>query len=126
MNEKDTESLLDGAAKIYGLAITKMRNVVKQIQELRNSRKTVPARKVWQLGDAIFELQNNLQRSSLQIDGLYEHLTRDLGVKRKWLEKVIILRRYLPCQDLIPSSLNWGQLEKGTRKKAESLRKKPC
>jgi len=65
--------------------------------------------------DALAEL-------SLEIDDVYKHLVRDLGAKRKWLEKAIIFRRYLPTQDLIPQSLNWGRCEKGTRRVAERLR----
>jgi hypothetical protein len=100
-----------------------MRIFIKEIQALRNNRKLLPAFKIWQLGNAIFELQHNLNKLFLQLDGLYDHLVRDLGVKRKWLEKVIIFRRYLPDENAIPQSLNWGRCEKGTRLVAEKLRK---
>ena len=99
-----------------------MRSVVREIEAYRRSHTPTPARKIWELGDAIFKLNEELERVSLQIDGLYEHLVRDLTVKRKWLEKVIIFRRHLPDDNLIPESLNWGRCEKGTRKVAERLR----
>lgn len=122
-SELDPEDLVKQAAPVYERSITKMRCLVAEIQSLRLDHKLLPARKVWQLGDAIFELRDNLQELSLQIDGLYDHLVRDLGVKRKWLEKVVILRRYLPRKDAIPESLNWGRCEKGTRRAAERLQK---
>jgi hypothetical protein len=122
LGDDDPELKLKKAIEVYQRSIVKMRNLVKQIQNFRDNRKLLPARKVWQLGDAIFELQYDLNKLSLQLDGLYDHLVRDLGVKRKWLEKVIIFRRYLPNEDAIPQSLNWGRCEKGTRRVAEKLR----
>lgn len=122
-SDNDPEPMLRKAAEVYEHAIVKMRNLVKEIQNFRDNRKLLPACKVWQLGDAIFELQDNLNKLCLQLDGLYDHLIRDLGVKRKWLEKVIIFRRYLPDENTIPQSLNWGRCEKGTRRAAEKLKK---
>jgi len=121
--DNDPEPTLRKAAEVYEHSIIKMRNLVKEIQDFRDNRKLLPARKVWQLGDAVFELQDNLNRLSLQLDGLYDHLVRDLGVKRKWLEKVIIFRRYLPDENAIPQSLNWGRCKNGTRRAAEKLRR---
>jgi hypothetical protein len=122
-SDKDPELTLKKAVKIYENSIIKMRTFIKEIQNIRSNRKHLPARKIWQLGNAIFELQGNLNKLSLQLDGLYDHLVRDLGVKRKWLEKVIIFRRYLPDKKAVPQLLNWGRCEKGTRQVAEKLRK---
>jgi len=123
LSDKDPELTIRKATKIYENSIIEMHTFIKEIQDFRNSRKLLPAYKIWQLGNAIFELQGNLSKLYLQLDGLYNHLVRDLGVKRKWLEKVIIFRRYLPDEDAIPQSLNWGRCEKGTRRVAEKLRK---
>jgi len=38
-----------------------------------------------------------------------------LGVKKKWLEKAIIFRRYVDDKNAIPKNLNWGKCEKGTK-----------
>jgi len=121
--ERDLGDLLREATTIYERYIARMRSVVVEIQVVRANRELIPARKVWQLGDTIFALRDELERQGLQLDGVYDHLTRDLGVKRKWLEKVIILRRYLPDKALIPKSLNWGRCEKGTRRVAQRLSK---
>ena len=120
-NKKDIEELAKRAAEIYAGAIHQMLLVVREIDNLRAERQPVPARKVWQLGDNIFKLTQDLEKIVFQLDNLYEHLSRDLTVKRKWLEKVIILRRYIPDISLIPEKLNWGRCEKGTRKIAEKI-----
>lgn len=120
-SQTDLAEVLNKAALVYGHSVKKMRSLIAEIEGLRITHKLVPARKIWQLGDAIFELKDNLEKYSLQVDGLYDHLVRDLRVKRKWLEKVVIFRRYLPSQDIIPQSLNWGRCEKGTRRVAEGL-----
>ena len=119
----DLESLLNKAATIYGSYICKMLVLVDVINVFRSNRRPLPARKIWQLGDIIFQLVDELSQLSLQIDGIYDHLARDLNAKRKWLEKVIIFRRYIPEERMIPEHLNWGKCEKGTRRVAELIQK---
>lgn len=119
---KDPEVILHEATIIYQKAINKMIFIVNLIKDSRAKHNPVAARKIWQLGDTIFELRDELEKIGLEIDGVYDHLSRDLEVKKKWLEKVVILRRYLPDINLIPESLNWGYFEKGTRRKAENLK----
>jgi hypothetical protein len=123
-SERDPEAILHKATKIYERSIIRIRSILVEIKSARANRKPIAARKIWQIGDIIFELRDNLEKLSLQLDGVYVHLVRDLGVKRKWLEKVIILRRYLPIESLVPKSLNWGRCEKGTRRVAERLSKR--
>jgi len=120
-SEEDIEPVIHGAAVVYGCAISRMRSIVADINSLRRVRKLTPARLIWRLGDEIFRLTENFTTAGLQMDKLYDHLERDLSVKRKWLEKVIIFRRHVPKINLIPEDLNWGRCEKGTRKAAERI-----
>lgn len=120
--EKDPELILQDATKLYEQAVKNIRLILKEIEAMRANHKRIPARKVWQLGNIIFELKDGLEKLSLQIDNIYSHLVRDLKVKRKWLEKVITLRRYISKEELIPETLNWGSCEKGTRRVAERIR----
>lgn len=119
--KRNPEVVMKKATIIYDRSIRKITSFLADIKAARLSHILIPARKVWEVGDAIFNLKDELEELGLQIDSIYDHLTRDLNVKRKWLEKVIILRRYLPRAELIPESLNWGCLEKGTRRKTERL-----
>lgn len=120
-NEDDPEVLLRRATTIYEEAIKMLRLKVRKIRETRTLAHPLAARKVWELGESIFVLRDGLEALSLRLDGFYDHLVRDLGVKRKWLEKVIILRRYVPKKALIAPSLSWGRCEKGTRRVAQRL-----
>ena len=120
-SERDLEPVLKEASQLYEHSIKRMQSVINEINTFRKERRLLPARVIWKLGNLIFKLVRNLEKLSLQIDGIYDHLVRDLNVKRKWLEKVIIFRRYLPNQFAIPESLNWGRCEKGTRRAAEKL-----
>lgn len=115
------ESELSKLTKIYEDSMDEMHFILKKIQEARINKKPVPAYQIWRLGNKIFLLTDKLESLSFQLDGLYNHLVRDLGVKRKWLEKVIIFRRYIPNEKAISRKLNWGVFEKGTRRKAEQL-----
>lgn len=118
----DPEAVLRSAAAQYEHSVLTMRSLIAEMRERRAAGQPIPARLMWQMGNAIFDLKDQLARFSLQLDDTYAHLVRDLGVKRKWLEKAIIFRRYLLREELIPATLNWGRCEKGTRRAAERLR----
>ena len=119
--EQDLEATLRKATGVYELTIKRMRSLLGEIERVRADHKLVRARKMWDIGEAVFQLRDKLQSLSLELDGVYDHLVRDLGVKRKWLEKAIIFRRYLPDRQLVPTSLRWGRCEKGTRRVALRL-----
>jgi uncharacterized protein YjiS (DUF1127 family) len=107
--------------KTYNKWIKRMTLLLVKISHFRESRAFIPARTVWELGDAIFGLQRELQNTGVELDGLYDHLIRDLGVKRMWLKKVVIFRRYLPFVDLIPKVVNWGPCSKAPKSSALKL-----
>lgn len=117
----DPEALLQEVSSIYGIRVAEMRALIAEIKLLRHQHRLLPALKIWQLGNLIFLLISEIADLSLELDRLYSHLVRDLEVNRKWLEKVIIFRRYIPRAEAIPENLNWGRCEKGTRRAAESL-----
>jgi len=116
-------SLLARASALYGSRVSEMQALVDLIAVHRDKRELVAARMVWKLGDLVFKLVAQLDKLALEIDGIYDHLERDLGVKRKWLEKVIIFRRYIAQETTIPEDLNWGKCEKGTRRIAEMIQR---
>ena len=115
---ENPEGTLRQASDQYCNSVTKMKSLAAHIDDQRRSYRSISARSIWRLGNEIIEMVEHFRQLSVQIDGLYDHLARDIGMKRKRLEKVVILRRYLPTEALIPDSLNWGTLEKGTRRKA--------
>jgi hypothetical protein len=119
--DEDPEQLVSKATRAYESHLDAMRLALADIEAARSSPAPIPARLVWALGESIFLLKESLSSLGVELDGLYEHLERDLGVKRKWLEKVVILRRHIPCQGLIPWSVTWGQCEKGTRRVARRI-----
>lgn len=123
--ECDPEALLREATGVYRRLIGDMRSLLADIDGRRRARISVPAREVWKVGDLVFGLRHELAQLGLELDGVYDHLTRDLGVKRKWLEKAIILRRYIDDMAIIPESLNWGRCEKGTARVARRLTEGP-
>ncbi|MFA5628785.1 MAG: hypothetical protein WC958_00765 [Dehalococcoidales bacterium] len=121
LKNDDFDSLLKKASSAYEDSILNMKTKLTEIEYFRHNRIKLPARKIWELGDIIFKFIDDLKKLEVEIDGIYNHLERDLGVKRKWLEKVIILRRYIPKIEMIPVDLNWGSCEKGTRRIAEQI-----
>lgn len=121
MDEKiDLKQIVLKATKIYSKSIFKMQSLNSELVKLKK-KKPIPAYKIWLLGDEIFRLKHNLEKISVQLDNLYDHLTRDLSVKRKWLEKIIIFRRYIVDIKKIQKTLNWGLFEHSTSRKAKRL-----
>ncbi len=121
LEDKDPKDISLKASLVYLNSIEKMREIIQEMKMLRLKHKSLDARKAWRLADIIFQLINELGNLSLQIDNIYLHLVRDLDVKRKWLEKVVILRRYVPRENMISSSMKWSECEKGTRRIAERI-----
>ncbi|MBI3947792.1 MAG: hypothetical protein HY321_17865 [Armatimonadetes bacterium] len=118
--DEDPEVTLRQAVAAYSRSVAEMRSLMGRIAAARQQGR-VPARLVWDLGDSAFRLDAVLSDLGLQLDGLYAHLCRDLGVKRKWLEKALTFRRHAPDAGLVATSLNWGQFAKGTRRAARAL-----
>jgi len=79
---------------------------------------------MWDLGDQIHRFNNTLKRDGFYLNGLYEHLVRDLQVSRDLLKKVITFRSYFPNSKLIPNDMVWKEVRYAPRKNAEELMKK--
>ena len=102
------EETLRRAARVYATGVASLRTRLRKIEERRRRGQRITARMVWDVGERIFTLVEQIGRLSLQINGLYAHLVRDLGVKKEWLEKVIIFRHHIPDKRSIPRGLSWG------------------
>jgi len=117
----DPEILLRKASSRYSKSIQSMRNRLKEMDDMKKNREVIPARKIWEFGDSIFSLREDMEQMSFCINGLYDHLPRQLGVKKMWLEKVVIFRRYIPDKKSIPRSLPWGRCSSSPRKAAKAI-----
>jgi len=80
-------------------------------------------RDMWSLGSKIRSFTNSLKKDGFYLNGLYEHLTRDLQVSRNLLEKVVIFRSYFSNRSLIPNNMLWREIRYAPRKNAEKLKK---
>ena len=117
----DSEVLLQKASSRYSKTVQMMRKRLEEMEDMRRNREIIPARKVWEFGESIFSLKKEMERMSFCVNGLYDHLTRELGVKKMWLEKVVIFRRHIPEKKSIPPSLPWGRCSSSPRKAAKAI-----
>ena len=116
------EVSLHVACDAYGRAISSMREVLGDIDQLKSKRIPIPARKMWELGDAVVNLGVELEDHYMELDSINDHLVRDLGINSKRMGTIVTFRRHLPEKDLIPETLGWSQCEKQARKVAEMLK----
>jgi len=117
------EKILQVAAKRYSSFIEQALTHIQSLNREKARSKIIKARHVWKLGDMILRLIRDLKRMGLEIDGLYEHLARDLEKKRMWLEKVIIFRNYVSKVSIIPRDSKWSEYSRAPRKSAKLLAK---
>ena len=78
---------------------------------------------MWSFGDTIHSFINALRQHGFCLNGLYEHLMRDLHVSRDLLEKVVIFRSYFSDRSLIPNNMVWREIRHAVRSNAEKLEK---
>ena len=116
------EERLQVACDAYGRTVSTMRDVLADIEQLKSKRTPIPARKMWELGNAVVTLGSELEESFMEMDGLNNHLVRDLGINAKRMGTIVTFRRHLPEQEMIPETLGWSQCEKQARKVAQELK----
>lgn len=113
---EDIDKLLEEATKIYLSAIENMKLILRKNKKLRSENKEIPARLMWDFGDLIFKLVNDLKRKNLELESLYENLTRNLGTSEGTLKRVLSIRRCIDKKEFLPKDLNWGALKGAPRK----------
>ncbi len=114
---------LKGIARIYKKKIIELNKMLKIIELNKSQKIALSSLLMWDFGDKILSLVDSINSKNFEIDNLYEHLIRDLGRKRMWLEKVIIFRRNLPNRQLIPHDLKWSVCRDAPKKSAKLILK---
>ena len=74
------EESLREASEMYQRSVQNMRTLLSDMDELKAKRTPISARSIWDLGDEVLTLVDELSQRSMELDGLYEQLGRDLGM----------------------------------------------
>lgn len=121
-SHRNLTQLLKSSSQRYAKAIARLKRLVAVIEAAKSGGRRIEAIQMWHLGDEVFKLVNALSRLSLQIDGLYEHLSRHVPISKSRVEKAVAFRRYLPDKSIIPHSFAWARCDKLPRQAAYRLR----
>jgi len=113
---------VSAASRSYAKSIRRLKVLIRNMQASRKGRRPIRALQAWRVGDEIFSLRRALADLSLELDGVYDHLTKHLGVSRTWLKRAVTFRRHLPDPRCIPSALAWARCKDRPRRVAEQLR----
>lgn len=97
---------------IYQNALADIKRWQKEASELRKSKTPLTVRKVWELGDVLHQLNNDLAEQGCRIENLYDHLERHADISPKRASSFVTLRRYVPDAELIPEDLHWNKILK--------------
>jgi len=108
------------ASKKYEQCLTQCRRILSRIERY-SSVNQAPLRNMWSLGDKIHRLAKSLQKDGFYLNGLYDHLTRDLNVSRDLLERVVVFRSHLENRSLIPENMIWKDVRYAPGKNAKKL-----
>ena len=74
----DIETVVHQAVDIYKATLSETKELLQRREKLKEDRKKVPARLIWQIGDAIFRLIDDLSCINLQIDNTYSDVVKTL------------------------------------------------
>ncbi|GAI11136.1 unnamed protein product [marine sediment metagenome] len=77
------------AAAKYEKFIQECKIIIDKIKK-GDSINQAPLKDIWSLGNKIRSFINSLKKDGFYLNGLYEHLARDLQVSRDLLERVVI------------------------------------
>ncbi len=113
---EDVDTLLSEATKIYSSATTHMKEILDENKKLRAENKKIPARLMWDLGDTIFKMVDDLGNKNLILENIYDSLTRDISTSSGTIKRVLSIRRCIKDRGSIPKNLNWGSLKGAPRK----------
>ena len=110
MLQDDPAETMSAATDIYVSTLREIKNWQSQVRELRSSKKALPARKAWDLGDIVYRMNTDLSERGCRLESVYDHLQRHAGLSPKWLGKFVTLRRYVEDSVNIPSELSWNRI----------------
>jgi len=113
---KDLKTRLDKAGKIYEKHLKKIKGLLKTRNNLKLKNKILTARFMWQIGNEIFLVIEELNNNGFIVDDLYEDLTRDLNVSRTTIKRLISLRRYFKDIRELPPRLGWSKIKDAPKK----------
>lgn len=110
------------AAVNYNRFIKQCKIIIDRIKR-GDSINQASLKDMWSLGNKIRSFTNSLKKDGFYLNGLYEHLMRDLQVSRNLLEKVVVFRSYFSDRSLIPNNMAWREIRYAPRRNAEKLKK---
>ncbi len=109
-------------AEVYAMRIRNMRLILEANERRKRRGEPVLARSIWGLGNRIFLLRRDVElRFWMEIEDLYGHLERDLGLSRQTLSRIVTLRRYVPQMKMIPPGLTWSAISSSPKRFGEGL-----
>jgi len=117
------ENKLKEVANIYAKSIHDMKIILENLETTKSKKIPMLAVDIWDLGDKIVSLIETINKKGFTIDGVYDHLIRDLGRKKQWLKKIIIFRKNLPDRNMIPNDLKWSVCKDAPRYSAKLILK---
>ena len=117
----DPADVMSKATEIYGRALSDIRAWSRQANLARQNRKPLLARKAWELGDIIQNLNEDLDVIGCLLEKLHSHLKRHVGLSSYRSSRCLTFRRYINDVDVIPVDLKWSKVEKSVQSSAEAI-----
>jgi len=108
------------ATKKYEQCLAQCKRILSRIERYPSANQT-PLKDMWSFGNGIHRLAKSLRRDGFYLNGLYDHLTRDLNVSRDLLERVVVFRSHLENRSLIPKDMIWKDVRYAPGKNAKKL-----
>jgi hypothetical protein len=115
------QHMLDSLAACYEMRIRNMRLILEANRRRKRRGQPVLATSIWGLGNRIFLLMRDMKYAFVEVEDLYGHLERDLGLSRNAISRIVTLRRYVPRLDMLPPDLKWDTIAPSPKRFAAGL-----
>ena len=117
----DPADVMSKASDIYVKALTDIKVWRSDVNSAQKKRKPLLARKAWELGDIIQNLNEDLGLIGCLLEGLHAHLARHARLSSYRSSRCLTFRHYINDFDAIPVDLKWSRVEKSVIASAEAI-----
>ena len=106
---------------IYQNTIMDVRQWQRDVRELKDKGFSLSARKAWQLGEILYRLNTEFMERGCQVQHLYEHLERHVGLARKRASEFVTFRRYIDNMEIVPEDVMWNSIVKNVKSSSQAI-----
>ena len=106
---------------VYRRALLDIRQWQREVRSLRQSKIPLPAKKAWELGNVVHQLNVDLAAHGCRLDSVYDHMERHARLSPHLLGRFVTFRRYVHDVEAIPEHLKWNRVVRSVKSTGQAI-----